>query len=428
MKGIAEITVRDKDGKIKLQRRAKNTITTAYLEKMKQALKCQIFAKTLPTTGAADFQGIWLHSEQLDNLVDMKPVVLCGSTNARASGAGQDYSSATKSEINGNNITSTWVWVLEKDVTIKAISLHRSSFVGAGTGGALENHAIFCGSKAFTCSEYDYGDYRFDGQSKINGLQMATFSKDLVCEKQNESTRVAAPLYASNEYLYSSTVANYYTSYVKIRGECKIVDDTFAEVRTFTVSQFAGLSNEATYDCAVMPTAAADWLFVFKSTTEVAVYKIPRSASADTIPLVTTITGASLQATTTMVVSNCVIFNMNAHSKKMFTALADGTYLLEDGVQIINTAFAYEVGRINYYLLNRADNPMPVTDFRIGGENFGYSGGSRSGPGVGATTPLLLHFSNFPHNTILNLSSPIEVVTGDTLSISYTVTVSEGAE
>lgn len=404
MKGIATITVRGADGKIKEKRTEHNTITTAHVEKLKQALALQKFKRSVPTTGAFMFQGIWLHSKQLANLVDMQPVVLCGATAARGSGVSQGYSQATKSEIDGNNIASTWVWVLEKDVTINAISLHADSFIERASGWLPPTYPIVMLNdvEGVYFKEDDNACYKISAPYDVTNFYKRATSK-------GSNASFYTPLYTANEFFYTGSVA----AAPQMNTLFGVVDNTMSEVRSFKVSQLAGLSDGTTYSCKVMPTAAADWLFVIKSATEVAVYKIPRSASDGTIPLVTTISGTGFSASTTLIVLNCAIFNSTSQSKTMFTAQADGTYAIETDCQILNGAFS--TTNFGMCLPITASNPTPTVSL---------CGASEFESGV-TSTDFNFVFSAFTHNTILNLSAPIVAETGDTLTITYTITVEQ---
>lgn len=404
MKGIATITVRGADGKIKEKRREHNTITTAHVEKLKQAIALQKFKRGTPNTGAFMFQGIWLHSKQLGGLTDMQPVVLCGATTARGSGVSMDYSQAVKSEIDGNNIASTWVWVLEKDVTINAISLHADSFIERASGWLPPTYPIVMlnNVEGVYFKEDDNVCYEISAPYDVTNFYKRATS-------HGSGAPFYTPLYTANEFFYTGSVA----AAPQMNTLFGVVDNTMSEVRTFKVSQLAGLSDGTTYSCKVMPTAAADWLFVIKSATEVAVYKIPRTASADTIPLVTTITGTGFSASTTLIVLNCAIFNSTSQSKTMFTAQADGTYAIETDCQILNGAFS--TTNFGMCLPITASNPTPTVSL---------CGASEFESGV-TSTAFDFVFSGFTHNTILNLSAPIEAETGDTLTITYTITVEQ---
>ena len=404
MKGIATITVRGADGKIKEKRTEHNTITTAHVEKLKQALALQKFKRGTPNTGAFMFQGIWLHSKQLGGLADIQPVVLCGATTARGSGVSQGYSQATKSEVSGNDINNTWVWVLEKDVTINAISLHADAFIERASGWLPPTYPIVMlnNVEGVYFKEDDNACYKISAPYDVTNFYKRATS-------HGSSAPFYTPLYTANEFFYTGSVA----AAPQMNTLFGVVDNTMSEVRSFKVSQLAGLSDGTTYSCKVMPTAAADWLFVIKSATEVAVYKIPRTASADTIPLVTTITGTGFSASTTLIVLNCAIFNSTSQSKTMFTAQADGTYALETDCQILNGAFS--TTNFGMCLPITASNPTPTVSL---------CGASEFGSGV-TSTAFDFDYSGFPHNTILNLSAPIEAETGDTLTITYTITVEQ---
>lgn len=411
MKGIAEITVRDKDGKIKLQRREHNTITTAHLEKVKAAIKNQKYARTLPETAASDFQGIWLHSEQLDNLVDMEPVVLCGGTTARKSNVSMDYSQAIKSEISGNDITSTWVWVLEKDVTIKAISLHDSDFLN---GSTVFNRWVV---QRFGNVGWRGSSYNKSGSTYINffkvGFSFHTSSLREIIKYDNHDLLYCSPLYDDDEYVYSHGT----NGYVRMEDTLYIVDGDLQEVRSFPIEQFEGLQGYSSFPtCRVMPTAAADWLFVYVNA-EIGynVYKIPRTATEDQIPLVTSITVSDFNANAFLIVSNCAIINANAQSKTVFVAHADGTYTLATGLQMVNGTFGNSM--MGYFLINRESNPTPTSDLVA---SSGWESSSDA-----PSSYLSMGGNPAVHNTILNLSAPIAAETGDTLTITYTITVEQ---
>ena len=404
MKGIATITVRGADGKIKEKRTEHNTITTAHVEKLKQALALQKFKRGIPNTGAFMFQGIWLHSKPLGGLTDMQPIVLCGATAARASNVTQGYSPATLSEIDGNDITSTWIWYLQKNVTINAISLHADSFIERASGWLPPTYPIVMlnNVEGVYFKEDDNACYKISAPYDVTNFYKRATS-------HGSGAPFYTPLYTTNEFFY--TGSGYAAP--QMNTLFGVVDNTMSEVRSFKVSQLAGLSDGTTYSCKVMPTAAADWLFVIKSATEVAVYKIPRSASDDTIPLVTTITGTGFSASTTLIVLNCAIFNSTSQSKTMFTAQADGTYAIETDCQILNGAFS--TTNFGMHLPITASNPTPTVSL---------CGASEFESGV-TSTAFDFDYSGFPHNTILNLSAPIEAETGDTLTITYTITVEQ---
>lgn len=404
MKGIAEITVLGKDGKVKYKTKQHNTITTAHLEKLKQSIANQIYDRTTPNTGAFMFQGIWLHSKPLGGLTDMQPIVLCGATAARASNVTQGYSPATLSEIDGNDITSTWIWYLQKNVTINAISLHADSFIERASGWLPPTYPIVMLNdvEGVYFKEDDNVCYKISVSNDVTNFYKRATSK-------GSSAPFYTPLYTANEFFYTGS-SNAAPQMNSIFG---VIDNTMSEVRSFKVSQLAGLSDGTTYSCKVMPTAAADWLFVIKSATEVAVYKIPRAASDSTIPLVTTITGTGFSASTTLIVLNCAIFNSTSQSKTMFTAQADGTYAVETDCQILNGAFS--ATNFGMHLPITASNPTPTVSLY---------GASELGGDV-TSTVFDTNFSGFPHNTILNLSAPIEAETGDTLTITYTITVEQ---
>lgn len=405
MKGIATITVRGADGKIKEKRTEHNTITTAHVEKLKQAIALQKFKRSTPNTGAFMFQGIWLHSKQLGGLTDMQPVVLCGATTARGSGVSQDYSQATKSEVSGNDINNTWVWVLEKDVTINAISLHADSFIERASGWLPPTYPIVMLNdvEGVYLKEDSNACYKISAPYDVTNLYKRATSHG------GGGAPFYTPLYTANEFFYTGSTG----SVPQMNTLFGVVDNTMSEVRSFKVSQLAGLSDGTTYSCKVMPTAAADWLFVIKSATEVAVYKIPRSASDDTIPLVTTINGTGFSLESTLIVLNCAIFNSTSQSKTMFTAQADGTYAIETDCQILNGAFS--TTNFGMRMPITASNPTPTVSL---------CGASEFESGV-TSTSFNFDFSGFPHNTILNLSAPIEAETGDTLTITYTITVEQ---
>ena len=409
MKGIAEITVRDKDGKIKLQRREHNTITTAHLEKVKAAIKNQKYARTMPETNASDFQGIWLHSEQLANLSDIEPVVLCGGTVARKSGVSMDYSQAVKSEIDGNNITSTWVWVLEKDINIKAISLHDSDFLN---GATVFNRWVVqrLGNVGWRGSSYTSGSSTYINFFKV-GFSVHTSSLREIIKSDSHELLYCSPLYDDDEYVYSHGT----NGYVRMEKMLYIVDGDLQDVRSFPAEQFEGLQEGYNYPtCRVMPTAAADWLFVYMGEETYNVYKIPRAATEDQIPLVTTITVSGFNENAFLIVSNCAIINANAQSKTVFVAHADGTYTLATGLQMVNGTFGNSM--MGYFLINRESNPTPASDLVA---SSGWESSS------GASSYLSMSGNPAVHNTILNLSAPIAAETGDTLTITYNITVEQ---
>ena len=400
MKGIATITVRGADGKIKEKRTERNIITTAHVEKLKQALALQKFTRGTPNTGAFMFQGIWAHSAPLANLCDMQPVVLCGSTNTRVSGVSSDYSTASLSQIDGGDIESTWTWTIDKSVSISALSLHSSSFINNTNDWGVPDYALSAVNDVQGFFKKEHGP----------GSQSVTFNQSV--SSFNKTARrgggiYALPLYTTNEFIRA-----YASTFFFVTGMVGICDNTGTIIRRFPTTQFEGLDGISQYTFKVMPTAAADWLFVIKSTTKVAVYKIPRSASDDTIPLVTTISGTGFGGESTLVILNCAIFNSTSQSKTMFVGQSDGTYTLQTGVQLINGVF--EQSYFGMYLPITENNPTPTVSL-VASSNLSDADISSSS--------ISLKFWDFPHSTILNLSSPITGESGDTITITYTVSV-----
>lgn len=399
MKGIATITVRGADGKIKEKRTEHNTITTAHVEKLKQAIALQKFTRSVPNTGASMFQGIWAHSAPLANLCDMQPVVLCGSTSTRASGVSTDYAVASVSQIDGGDIESTWAWTLDKSVSISALSLHSNAFINGASGWGVPGYALSAVNdvQGLYCKEntsYQLKSVTF--QQSVSG-----FNKTAVLG----GGIIAFPLYTTNEFIRSYADSGPYAV-----GIVFVCDNTGTTIRQFPTAQFEGLNGTSTYYFKVMPTPAADWLFVINSTA-VYVYKIPRTATSDTIPLVTTINGTGFGSSSTLIMLNCAIFNSTSQSKTMFVGQSDGTYTLQTGVQLINGVFRSSY--FGMYLPITESNPTPTVSLVAASQL----------EGSGDKSEISLNYWGFPHNTILNLSSPITGESGDTITITYTVSV-----
>lgn len=418
MKGVAEIIVRGKDGKVKLKRREHNMITTAHVDKIKQALANQNYSRTAVATAADDFQGIWLHSKQLENLVDMQPVVLCGGTAQRQSSSSTDYSAAVVATAKNGEIATTWAWYLEKSVTINAISLHSGEFIG-GSSRPYNNRPIITrwGNSGFTA-------FRF-GSNNTSRLALEISRnfpalRDVGVRKNQsiEAVPVRLPLFSNDEYLpsYSSTLE----SDTGTIGGANVVDYFFIVnaagdgKRKFMMSQFEGLSAQTEYCVRVMPTQSADWLFVYKSTTEVAVYKIPRESTQETIALETTISGTGLFSSSTLILSNCAIFGAKSQAKTMFCANSDGTFSVVSGVQVVNGTLSDSYCLSS--LVRSSQNNAPTYDLiKQDTQN----------PAVDEQFYLSVSPSPAVHNTILNLSSPIVAEPGDTLTITYKITVDD---
>ena len=403
MKGIAMITVTGKDGKIKLQRRENNTITTAHQAKQQAALKTQVYGRGSPNTGAFMFQGIQLHSEQLEDMCDIEPVMLCGAKASRKTNVTYEYSPANKTVVDETTgISTTWVWVLEKSCTIRAISLHSSGCVGGESGWVDVPYPIrvLPNNTGYITNESNGTNYRLKYATDLTDLKRTAKYWMGMVQLQ--------PLYDSDHYV-KPTAPNGYI--FRIKDTLEVIDINDTPIRSFSLSQFSGLAEGTTYYCRIMPTAAADWLFVGKSSTEIAVYKIPRSTSEETISLVTTIEGTGFETDMSdcLVISNCFIANSTSQEKIMFSTHSDGTYSIGNG-QMINGVFAVTKG--GYQLIRRDDDALPTlvlsaSELPTSEENVD----------IGKS------YSGFVHNTILNISSPISLESGDTLTITYNIKV-----
>ena len=398
-----------------------NMITTAHVEKIKQALANQNYSRTAIATAADDFQGIWLHTKQLENLVDMQPVVLCGGVAQRQSASGTDYSAAVVATAESGEIATTWAWYLDKSVTINAISLHSGNFIGGSTR-PYNNSPIITrwGNSGFTA--YASGSAENANRMKLEISRDFSALRD-VATRKNESNGIAPvrlPLFSNDEYL-PSYLSTYESASDKNNiGGARVLDYFFIVnaagdgKRKFMMSQFDGLSAQTSYYVRVLPTQAVDWLFVYKSTTEVAVYKIPRESTQDTIALETTITGTGLSSGSTLILSNCAIFNATSQSKTMFCANSDGTFSVVSGVQFVNGTLSESFCLSS--LIRSSQNNSPTCDLVASFYSL---------PAVDAPFDVTVLPRAAVHNTILNLSSPIAAEPGDTLTITYKITVDD---
>lgn len=419
MKGVAEITVRGKDGKVKLKRREHNMITTAHVDKIKQALANQNYSRTAIATAAYDFQGIWLHSKQLESLVDMQPVVLCGGTAQRQSSSSTDYSAAVGATAESGEIATTWAWYLDKSVTINAISLHSGFFIGGSSRYYNELPIITrWGNSGFSAVRSSNALYRLALEVSRNFSAL----RDVATQKNafNGKAPVRLPLFSNDEYLPSYLRTGELFSERNNIGGATVFDYFFIVTaagdgkRKFMMSQFEGLSAQTEYYVRVMPTQSADWLFVYKSTTEVAVYKIPRESTQETIALEATISGTGLSSGSTLILSNCAIFNATSQAKTMFCANSDGTFSVVSGVQVVNGTLSDSYCLSS--LVRSSQNNAPTCDLIKQ---------DTATPDVDEQFYLSVSPSPAVHNTILNLSSPIAAEPGDTLTITYKITVDD---
>lgn len=440
MKGIANITVKSADGRIKTRREEHNTITTAYKDKNAGRLAALKWGRTsFMSTSADDFKAVWLHGETLDDLCDIQTPLLVGGQAAKASGVSWQYAAPLNASVDEGTktISNTWAWSIEEATTIKALSLHNSGVTSVDFGNGSNYNCIQTLMKLTDTSFYvpgfcyhygsSYRNYRYRAPSIAEPTLSVQELKYILSGQTAASPKQALPLY-NKEFLIGekrnsevpTLVAATSTGTLTVVADENIANKSYTAKRTFAISQFENLGSPASssygYYVFTLPSPAVDWVFIIDAT-NVNVYQLPRTATEGTISRVTSFPDNSPSYPIYFVCGNMAYSHVAQDDGRayVFSCKDDGDWRVDEA-QLFNTNTG---GSSDYGVF------LPYV--KRSDANGAYQLGINYEEDTTTWILSLGGYMRYIHNTILNLSSPLELAAGDTLSISYTVTVGEEA-
>lgn len=405
MKGQATITIKDRNGNIKYNGTHNNQITDIFKKSMQQYLNDLPWLEsdcTPPTREAADFQGITLHSEDLTDELNMKPILLTGGTSAKGS-RDWHYAAAINAVVEKSKISTSWSWAIEEPLSIKSLALCNEVFVG--TADRIAPFYGFVSNKGFA---WVTGSNKFGYIKK----QTANLAKLRKTRKQSniQASQSAGGVTYNNEYVVVYQSALYVLSMEDWLGGITTSEYESKALRSFNISQFNGEYYLNRY-FKILSTVEKDYIITLYNNDygNVAVYELPRLINTGTFEPVAVfldaINGSVSFIKGTQTGDGCI---MGFYDDKQFiiTVKNDGTI---DGRDVVLRATAYQ-GSTNTTPRQIATCPRTINQSYIAN----YSAYLDS-----AQKPI------FAHTTILNLDAPITVETGDILNITYEITATE---
>ena len=234
------------------------------------------------------------------------------------------------------------------------------------------------------------------------------------------------PLY-NNEvalFSYSTTEVQFSSAVKKIYIYDKNDIENYATAtpkRSFNISQFSGMpaGGVSSLGFAIIPTEHGDYLAYTKSSTQLIVYAIPRTATEETIQPIQTITTTRYRNGTYLLFGKtCVLMDNYDGTKNISFLRID--YDTSTSAPVINykeitlnatSPDLYSNGTPYYHILFYAEtksevvNPY-ITEYQLSNKgNVDY------------------FYTTWHNHTILNLSTPITLAAGDVLSVSYSISV-----
>ena len=438
MKGTAHIVVKDKYGNIKTNTTEHNIITDTFKNQMQAWLngadKYQ-YNGGFPKADENYFNGIFLHETTVTDDKDLQIPCFIGAQTAKSDTSNVQYSAAASHEASDTKISSTWTWTADKAYTIKSLTLHDNDFANRLNANGNSNYVTqiwkLNSNKWLKCST-GYGN----GNSNVAFCSEQTYLKNL-CKKYDNFVNIATywplmPLY-SNEvalFSYSTTEVTFSSSTKKIYIYDKNDIENYATAtpkRSFNISQFSGIPNSgvATTAFAIIPTEHGDYLSFSKSSTELIVYAIPRTATEETIQPIQTITTTWSGSGTYHLLfgKTCVFMNSSGTSTKRVSFLridydtSTSTPVIKYKEITLNNQcpglFVNGSGGMYCPILFCAETQSEVVNPYI----IEYQ--------LSTDEYTKIYYTTWHNHTILNLSTPITLAAGDVLSVSYSISVGE---
>lgn len=435
MQGTAHIVVKDKNGKTKSDIKAHNTITNAFYNAMQsfcQNLNEENKENLKPLQlSPSTFGGITIHDQIISDDKDIQLTRLSGGQKATISG-NTNYSGVVTNSVTKKKITNVWAWGIDTAFTMKSIALRHNDFISKGYFGRNGGVAGARGLK-LAADKYAYPSYYYNGSASNT-----SYYAGVVYDRESDlSIMERTLLHRKTDNKYDKLMPLYNDECALINGANVIVVDdadvvnyaTATAKRTFAVSQFTYLSTDNVI--ASVPTPEKDYLISANNTT-VYIHEIPRTAITDTIAPVLTIT-MSTQFNNYKSIVVCGRYAFIGYQTSAGAAEirfnSDGTISHREGYTKAvglydGDTYSNKMQRKACYLyLIRNSNAM-VDAYLIKYMPAKY--GSQTETGEVEISGQILHDFGIWHNqTYLNLSTPIALEVGDTLTISYSISVGE---
>ena len=398
MKGQAFITIKDKNGNIKYNGKHNNQITDIFKKSMQQYLNDLPWLEsncTPPTREAADFQGITLHSEDLTDELNMKPILLTGGTSAKGS-RDWHYAAAINAVVEESKISTSWSWAIEEPLSIKSLALCNEKFVGSTDRAVL--FAGLVSNKGFAWYTYynGYGYIKEQAADLTKLRKKRTYTEPIILRTSGGVTYNEEYVTQNKKTIYVLPMKDW------LKGVSSSEYATKA-LRSFSASQFNGMYAPSAYDFKILSTAAKDYIIAFyNSSNNIAIYELPRSASSETFEPI-----------------------------KVFENTAAG---FEAGCQFSDSVILYKSSDTQFIISIKSDGSVDGRSFPL--RYVGVISSSNSGRPIAACprTANQSYIVNygldndvaqkpiFAHTTMLNLEAPITVEAGDILNITYEIT------
>lgn len=433
MKGTAHIVVKDKYGKIKTDVTEHNIITDTFKNQMQAWLnsadKYQ-YNGSFPNADESYFNGIFLHETTVADDKDLQIPCFIGAQTAKSNTSNVQYSAAGSHEASDTKISSTWTWTADKAYTIKSLTLHDNDFANRlnarGNTYSLTQIWKLNANKWIKCGK------TANGSENFTSFCSEQTSLKYLCKKYGNFVQIynswnIMPLY-NNEvalFSYSTTEVQFSSSIKKIYIYDKNDIENYSTAtpkRSFNISQFSGMSNSGVSNTyfAIIPTEHGDYLAYSKSSTELIVYAIPRTATEETIQPIQTITTTRYRRGTYLLFGKtCVLMDDSDTTKNMSFLRID--YDTSTSAPVINykeitlnsnSPSLYASGGspycpILFYAETQSEVVNPyIAEFQSSDRNYTQQ-----------------YFTTWHNHTILNLSTPITLAAGDVLSVSYSISV-----
>lgn len=483
MKGEALITVRDKNGNIKTQVREKNTVFDLPKEIIKLLIANANLGplggntystpgnQTVSPTLSSPFACITAYAEwfrclkvndvecSTTDFKDWKYPVLMGGEYTAQNTANKRYAyiDTTKMQKSGKIMKKYYSWMDCPAFTLRSLNLCHYSQGGqfghaysiftyqreASSNdpnylrnkgkyyysGCLTKHSVdYWGSDYYnTLSVINADGFTWDGQyssNPTNDQGCVNFDTLYCCymyfsagsmtwrtpqifalkdgiDENDQPVKELAVFRNSNDMTTNDT--DHYWKYIKILNA-----DTGVERRSFLYAKFSGITSSSngvyitsSQCCNIVATDFGTFLIQstgISSGSTVKIWKIPETQTDETIPVYATVSETSFRPEANMIVINEYVFD--AYHGKAIKINNDS-----------NDPYTF----YDYLPFNYPSEAL---------QNGSYKNMANFSKYYDIVKCRSYNFETWYNTTVLNLSTPIQVAAGDTLSIEYTITVS----
>lgn len=437
MQGTAHIIVRDKNGKIKSDIKKHNTITNAFYNAMQaycSSLSELNKNQVLPLQLSPDtYSGITIHDQVIADDKDIQLTRLSGGQKAAISG-NTNYTAAATHSVTKNKITNVWAWGIDSAFTMKSIALRHNDFISNGLfakGGLAGARGLKISADAYTYQSHYYNGSASNTQYYA-GVVYDRLPDLTRLEKVFTHRNTGGSIGSSN--VYNTVCPLYNDECMIISGSNAVVLDdadvvnysTATAKRTIALNLF---TDRQTVVYATVPTPEKDYL-ISASATKLCVHEIPRTATSEAIAPVLSVTMPSAFDTKCSIVvigryAYIGYNNSNAgHAEIRFNS--DGTithregYTRAVGMYTTNGSYGDMVNnRACYLYLLRSSNEM-VNPYLL---KIVEPNTTPNETAADVSVGLSGRFGLWHNQTYLNLAAPIELAAGDTLTVSYSISV-----